>query len=101
MRYILSFIVILMLSTVASAQGEIVKNNDNLYLTLLAVVLTLLFALHGMMRTLLSNPVYIVMLGFVLIIVYILFSAVMIAFGIDEYIDNSILSTVDIIKRLI
>jgi len=100
MRQILSFITILMLSCTASAQVEVSKSNDNLYLTILAVVLTLLLALHGMMKILLSNPFMIILLGVGLIVVYILFSAIMVAFGIGEWIDSSIQGVAETITIL-
>ena len=100
MKQILSFITILMLSYTASAQVDVSKSNDNLYLTILAVVLTLILAFHGMIRVLLSNPIMVIFLGIGLILVYILFSAIMVAFGIGEWIDSSIQSTANTISTL-
>ncbi len=100
MKWIVLIIVLLTCINLASAQVEVTKSNDNLYLTLIAVILTILLTMRGTLKLLIMNPVMILLLCVGLILMYIFFSAMMIAFGIGDWIDSSIQNIVNILTSI-
>lgn len=79
-------------STGGGVSGEAV------YWIILTVVLTLLFTMRGMIASLFANPIMVLCLIGLIVLSYILWKAIEIAYGIDSAIDSAISNTADLLR---
>lgn len=97
----LSLLAIMLSILPASAATRAVNTSGNdIFWIVLTIALTLFFAMRGMESGLLRNPVYLIALLVILILIYILFQAFSMVFGIGEAIDSQILNTANGLTNL-
>lgn len=98
MRSILFLVAVLSTAATATATAKGVNaGGDNLFWIVITIGLTLLFAMKGMLRALMTNPLMLLLLIAGLVVAYILFSALTIVYGVGDLIDSGIQKTVDLI----
>ena len=98
-------LVLIMLAFIGSAGAAtptkgVNAGGDNLFWRLLTIGLTLVFALRGMLKLLLTNPVVLILFVVALVVIYIIFTAISIVYGVGDWMDNSVQNTVNFITSM-
>jgi len=80
-------------------EGVVNLSGYVMFWILLTIILTTMI-LRGTMQILIVNPLLLIGFIFSLVVVYIVFSAIMILFGVADVIDNSIQGIVNIVTSM-
>ncbi len=97
--YVISIMSIIGNASASTAKGVDI-GGDTVFWILLTIGLTILFAMRGILKAVMFSPIICIALIISLIGLYILFSAIGIVLGIEDSINNSIQSTVNVLTNL-
>ena len=101
-EFILVLILLMFISSASAATPTkgVNASGDNLFWILLTIALTLFLALRGMLRLLLTNPAMLILFIGGLVVIYIIFTAISIVYGIGDWMDNAVQGTVNVITNI-